>query len=134
MDEIEAVIMESIDKIKQVSKNALPEITSKLVKKVFNEPGNNGRDWDPNKSSTIKRKKSSDPNIETGLLELTLTEPGFIIEDDYMNRLPIPLRSNSSDGYLYANDMREFDNLGRTEQDEQYIETKLEEILSNDFN
>lgn len=134
MEEIEAQIMQTIEKIKQVSKSELPEITGKLVKKVFDEPGNNGRNWSPNKESTVKRKKSNNPNIETGLLELTLSQPGFIIEDDYMARLPVPPRSNSSDGYQYANDMREFDDLGRTSQDEEYIESQLEEILSNEFN
>ena len=133
IDAIEKAIMDTVDKIDDVAKAELPKVTSKLVKKVFDGNGNNGRNWKPNTPSTVKRKKSSNPNIETGLLELTLSQPGFILDDAYMNKLPIPPRSNSIDGYSYANSTREFDNLGRTQQDEEYLEQQLEVAIANEF-
>lgn len=133
IDQIEKAVMTTIDQIDALAKKDLPEVTSKLVKKVFNGNGNNGRNWKANAASTIKRKKSSDPNIETGLLELTLSQPGYIIDDNYMNGLPTPPRSGSSEGYREANAMREFDNLGRTPEDEAYIEQQLEVLIANEF-
>lgn len=133
IDAIEKAVMDTVDKIDNVAKTALPGITTQLVKKVFNGNGNNGRNWKPNAPSTVKRKKSNDPNIETGLLELTLSQPGFIIDDAYMNQLPVPPRSNSIEGYWEANSTRQFDNLGRTQQDEEYLEQQLEVAIANEF-
>jgi len=132
IEQIEQAIMEVVNRIDDVAKKNLPEVTGKLAKHVF-DSGGADRNWKANAPSTVKRKKSSDPNIETGLLELTLSQPGFIMDDDYMVKLPVPPRSGDSNGYIYANAMREFDNLGRTPEDEKYMEQKLEELLANEF-
>lgn len=128
-------INQTIEEINKTADKELPKAAVKLVAKVFSPQGdNNGRNWKPNAPSTIKRKKLSYPNIETGQLVHTLLEEGYILDDDYMEKLPTPSRSKNPDGYEEANAMREFDNIGRTPQDEDFLEQKIEEVLNDKYN
>lgn len=133
-DEINKLINDSVEDIRKEADNALLKATPKLVAKVFNSgEGNNGRNWKPNAPSTIKRKKHRAPNIETGDLMLALMEEGFILDDNYMDDLPIPPRTGDPNGYEYANEQRSFDNIGRTAEDEKFLEHEIEQALIDKY-
>lgn len=134
IEDLNKQINQTIEEVNKTADKELPKAAVKLVAKVFSPQGdNNGRNWKPNAPSTIKRKKLSYPNIETGQLVYTLLEEGYILDDNYMDKLPTPTRSGNPDGYAYANEMREFDNIGRTPQDEEFLEQQIEKVLNDKY-
>lgn len=124
-------IQESMQKVTEIIESEYPKLLSKIAEEIFASGGkSHGRNWEDNKKSTIKRKGGNSPNIETGQLENWLTSEGNLLEDDYMTKLPTPKRSQwGENNYTYANQLRKFDDIGRTQDDEEYIEQKLIEKL-----
>jgi hypothetical protein len=119
-------ILELMKQVSDIAKVQMPELLGKLAKEIFDSKGqSHGRHWNPNKPSTVARKKSSNPNIETGVLEQYLTQPGILEDDNYMSYLPAPA-NDSQNGYKFANAMRPFDDIGRTPEDEEWLEQQLE--------
>lgn len=122
---------DTINQIITIVKTQVPEILGNLAKEIFDSKGqSHGRNWEANKPSTIARKKGSNPNIETGILEQYLTQPGILEDDNYMGYLPSP-PNDSQNGYKFANAMRPFNDIGRTPEDEEWIERQLEQKLQS---
>ena len=132
MDQFEQIANDIVEQTNKKIKAIFPEIVAKLAKEIFDTQGTiDGRNWKDNTESTAKRKGRNSPNIDTGLLEHVLSQPGFVMDDAYMDKLP---ESNKSPkGYKYANDMRNFDDIGRTPADEAIIEKELELRLANNL-
>jgi hypothetical protein len=121
-------IKESMQNVDNIIQTQYPKILANLANDIFASGGkSHGRDWADNTPSTIKRKGGNSPNIESGQLEDWLSTEGNILDDDYMSRLPSSTKVGNwgDNGYLYANSLRKFDDIGRTEQDEKYIENEL---------
>ena len=120
-------ISESIKKIDAIIQKEYPKELSNLAEDIFASGGkSHNRNWSENKPSTIKRKGGNSPNIETGQLENWLTTDNNLVDDDYMARLPTPSKGTwGENGYLYANELRKFDDIGRTPEDEEYIVNQL---------
>lgn len=136
---LDTLIQEWIKQFDEKLKAVLPEATGKLAKNVMRSNGN-GRNWEANATSTKYNKGEDDPNHDTGLLEMTLSQPGFIMQDDYMAKLPKAdtrkIRGGKEYGirkdpdYKWANKIRRFDNIGETEKDEEVLEKELEKLLA----
>lgn len=123
-------IDESMKKIDSIIQSQYPKILAELAEDIFASGGKtHGRNWAENKPSTIKKKGGNSPNIESGQLEDWLSTEGNIVDDDYMTRLPSPLDDWGGEGYLAANALRKFDDIGRTSDDEKYIEEQLTEKI-----
>jgi hypothetical protein len=119
-------VIDSMKEVSDIIKVQMPELLGKLAKEIFNSKGqSHGRHWTPNKPSTVARKKSSNPNIETGQLEQYLTQPGILEDDNYMHYLPTSPNGRTH-GYKYANAMRPFDDIGKTSEDEEWLERQFE--------
>jgi len=139
---INDLIAQTANKIDSIAELEFPNIASQLVKDTFDTKGAaTGRNWKANAPSTIKRKGFDSRNTETGLLEDALSQPGFILDDDYMGRLPsrsVNAKGHKSGGdYQFANSIdnyaNRFDNLGRTANDEKYMLKRLVEVIINVF-
>lgn len=131
IENIQKQVNDTVETIINTIKVEFPSVTGILVKDIFDTKGTiDNRNWAPNAKSTIARKKHDNPNVDTGLLETTLSQPSFILDDNYMGNLPKPPKGRSN-GYLYANKMRKFDDIGRTPEDEKILEQKLEEKILN---
>ncbi len=140
-------IQESITKIDEIIEKEYPLILATLAREIFESKGqSHGRHWEPNTESTKKRKGSDYPNIETGQLEDYLTTPGFLEDDNYMANLPTPQRTGKAKGgmnhqknysntnnYEYANALRPFDDIGKTADDEEFIERQLEIAITAQY-
>lgn len=124
-------IQDSINKINEIINEEYPKILSNIAEDIFATGGkSHGRNWKENTASTIKKKGGNSPNIETGQLENWLTTDNNLLNDDYMSKLPTPKNSMwGENDYLYANKLRKFDDIGRTYNDEKFIEQKLIEKL-----
>lgn len=125
-----------VAQIIEVIKNEHPIIVAKIAESVFaNEGAFNGRPrWKANASSTIKRKGGDSPNVESGELENWLTTPDNAADEDYMFKLPRAKRSKSSgNGYWFANEIRPFNDIGKTEQDHKLIDSELEKKIGEHF-
>lgn len=130
-DAINVQIEDMNNKIDRIVQLQYPILLSQLAKEIFDSKGKtHGRNWDGNKPSTIKRKGFDHRNVETGLLETTLEQPGFLVDDDYMFHLP---DAKGNHGYKFANSYAPFDDIGRTSNDEDWINTRLAEEIQNDF-
>lgn len=127
--QIEALIMASVKKIDEVINENHPIILAKLAEDVFANKGSfNGRSaWAPNTPSTIKRKGRDDPNYDTGFLEHKVSTPGFLESENWLDNIP------NSSGYKAADKMRKFSDIGKTNDDEKYIEQQIEVALKNEF-
>ena len=127
--QIEALIMASAKKINEVINKNHPIILAKLGEDVFANKGSfNGHSaWKPNAPSTIKRKGRDDPNIDTGFLEHKISTPGFLESENWLDNIP------NSRGYKAADKMRKFSDIGKTDDDEKYIEQQLEVALKNEL-
>lgn len=106
-----------------------PKLLAELAGEIFTSKGqSHGRHWNQNKASTTRRKGFDHRNVESGQLFDTLTTPGFLEQEDYMQKLPRP-RRGSSYGYLAANELNNhenrFDDIGHTQEDEIWIEDQL---------
>lgn len=145
---INTIIDNSVSKINEIVKKEHPKILAKLAKEIFESVGqSHGREWQPNTSATVNGFYSKSPsgisfhvkgkgfnrrNYETGQLMNTLTEVGFLEDDNYMENLPTAPRGNSY-GYKAANSINSFqnrfDDIGRTPDDEEYISNQLAEAI-----
>lgn len=144
--QIEELINQSVLKIDGIAKSAYPNELAKLAEEIFASGGkSHGRNWADNTASTQKRKGGNSPNIDTGLLEHTLTQTGFLQNDDYMDKLPKPIKSksskgkksNSSDdpnGYKFANKMRPFDDIGKTDDDKEWVVKEVIKRIISEYN
>jgi hypothetical protein len=119
--------------IEDTAKDTLPKILSQLAKEIFDSKGTtHGRQWDENSPSTARAKGKNHRNVDTGLLQDTLEQPGFLLDDDYMERLP---QTYPDRNYKYANySPNKFDDIGRTNDDEKYIEAQIEVALQEAVN
>lgn len=129
MDNVEDAILTEINKITAKIDSLMPNVVNELAREIFSTQGQiDGRNWANNAPSTIKRKGKNTPNIDTGNLEQLLSNNGTIMEDNYMDQV---VAMNS--GYEYANDMRPFDDIGRTVADEVVMEKILEQKIQDEF-
>ena len=125
-----------INKIIEIIKAEHPIIVAKIAEDLFANEGdfNNRPRWKPNTASTIKKKGGNSPNIETGELENWLSTPGNADDDDYMFKLPPSKRqSRTANGYWYANELRHFDDIGKTDKDKELIDKTLERKIGEEF-
>lgn len=124
----EALIQPTVVKIQEIVNQEQPKILSQLAKEIFDSAGTtHGRHWDVNTESTAKRKGKNHRNVDTGLLQSTLEQDGFLMQDDYMASLP--------DKYNHANySPNKFDDIGRTADDEQYVVDQLAIKIVSELN
>lgn len=108
-------------------------ILPEMAKQLFDSDGSfDGREgWQPNAPSTIKRKKSNKPNVDTGNLKEFMTTPDNLVSNDWLDKLSTP--NGSIDGYKYADNLRKFSDLGETEMDADYIANRLQDLLLEQF-
>ncbi len=150
---VKKVIDQTSQKILEIVKKEHPLILAELARDIFQSSGqSHGRNWQPNSEATVegfygtsssgkkikvKGKGFNRRNYETGQLMETLMEPGFLEEDNYIENLPSPKRG-SSYGYQAANDFNapqnRFDDIGKTAQDQEYIEEQLEQKITEGLN
>ena len=133
-ESIQGIIDESISKVDAIIKVEYPQDLSLLAKEIFDSAGKtHGRNWLDNTESTTKKKGKNHRNVESGDLQLYLETPGVLEQEDYMTSLPTPKRSKDPNGYIYANNLAKFDDIGRTPDDEQWLEQKLTEAIINGY-
>ena len=133
--QIEELINQSVLKIDEIAKSAYPNELAKLAEEIFAGGGkSHGRNWADNTTSTQKRKGGNSPNIDTGLLEHTLTQTGFLQNDDYMDKLPTPSKSKNPQGYEFANKMRPFDDIGKTDDDKEWVVKEVIKRIISEYN
>lgn len=150
---VQRIIDQTSQKILEIVKTQHPLILAELARDIFQSSGqSHGRNWQPNSEATVegfyktssggkkikvKGKGFNRRNYESGQLMETLMSPGFLEDDNYMENLPSPTRG-SSYGYQAANDINSFqnrfDDIGKTEQDKEYIEEQLELKITEGLN
>lgn len=127
---IKKLIEDTANEVAEIVQEEHPKILAGLAKEIFDSVGQaHGRNWESNKPSTIKKKKFDRRNYETGELMRTLTTPGELENDNYIDALPTK--------YQYANKVNspnnKFDDIGRTDEDDAYISDKLAEKITARF-
>lgn len=126
------VINDCISEVMVKISNQLPPLYSQnlaeFAKEIFESKGTaHGRNWQPNEESTAKKKKGLNRrNYDTGELERTLTEDGFLVNEDYMDEL--------GEGYHFANmvgdGVNRFDDIGKREEDKaEILERSLQQLV-----
>ena len=143
-------INKSIEVVNKLIQESYPVLVSEIAKKVFDSGGSElGRSWGELDQYTIKRKESlisptlrkspDSKNIRSGRLYDFLTNPTNLDDESYINKLPNPPiykyttepKIESENNYLDANALRPFDDFGKTQDDINYIESRLEKIIQD---
>lgn len=125
-------ISEVFNKIAEKVEPTYSRELANFAKEIFDSAGHaNGREWQPNADSTVKRKGFNHRNVEDGVLEQTITEEGFLMQDDYMDEL-----ISLNEGYEYANAVGDgqnrFDDIGkRPEDQEEIMQRTVKDIVEN---
>jgi hypothetical protein len=120
-EQIDLIISESVFLINEVIERSVPKDLSNLAQDIFDSKGGtHGRMWESNAVSTKKRKGFDHRNVETGALEAALTTDGFLMDDNYMDEL-----AQINEGYLYANALAPFDDIGRTKDDVSWLREQI---------
>lgn len=127
------MIEEVAIQINTIVKNEHPKILAQLAKEIFDSRGHShGRNWDDNTPATAKRKGKNHRNVDTGLLQETLEQDGFLMQDNYMDDLP---QSSPDRNYKYANyGNNKFDDIGRTENDKLWVKERLVTTIKEQMN
>lgn len=122
---IEDAIQETINRIDTIVESKYPIRLAECAELVFESMGTEPTDrgWSENSENTKKKVGALGKfhrNVDTGFLMEYASTPGMIVDDDWLDRMP------DSEKYKYANELGRFDDIGRTKQDEIWIEQKLE--------
>ena len=128
---IEQITKESETQIDEIVSAEYPFVLAELALVVFETEGTEptNRNWAPNSDKLVKRVGvlgKFHRNIDTGELMNKLSTPGFLLNDSWFESLP--------EEYKYANEAAPFDNIGKTVDDQKYIEEELEKILEQRIN
>lgn len=118
---------EIMPKIAETVEKEMPFAMAELATEVFDSMGSSPTDrgWTPNSENTRKREGIAGKfhrNIDTGQLRDLLSTPGVLMDDGWFGKLP--------DAYKDANKLGRFDSIGKTPQDEEFVEKILERELA----
>lgn len=135
-DAIKKIVENASNQIVDVIKTEHPKILATLAKEIFDSKGTtHGRQWESNKSSTVRIKGFDHRNYETGNLEGMLTDPGFLEDDDYMSKLGMSERGGDYTKISQiGGGVNRFDDIGKTDNDETYIGEQLAQKINARFN
>lgn len=126
---VDNCINEVFDKIAVLVEPTYSKELANFAKEIFDSAGHeNGRSWDNNTESTAKRKGFDHRNRDTGFLENEMTTDGFLMDDDYMDKL--------DEKYHFANDVGDgknsFDDIGQRESDQEIlVERTINSVVEN---
>lgn len=127
-------IQESMQQVTKIAEEQFPIQLAKLAREIFDSAGTtHGRNWTSNRPSTVKKKGFDHRNTETGELGDYLSTPGVLLDDDFMENLPVSPRSKSSNGYLYANDDGKFEDIGQTEDDLEFVAEQMARQIAQNY-
>lgn len=123
IEEIDTVIKKIEDVVNQNIESAVSELVKTVFTSMGAEPTN--RAWTENSPHTVKKSGimgKSHRNVDTGDL-MNLLASGAILQSNWFEDLP--------QKYKDANELGKFDDIGETQEDEQFIEKILEEKIKS---